>query len=368
MPAAARPIRRRVITEEVHEGPTRASAFVCEAASCMSAQAHDITAPPRRARRPRPAWATSWSSASAAWACAPPGRSSRSPRPASSSSASRPDAVGADRRGPQGGQADRRARSRRARSSRSRSGSRPRTSAASTPRASTTTSSAAATRPSAGSSSEMTSAEVREEITRSGLRGRGGAGYPTGLKWTTVAKAAGQPEVRHLQRGRGRPRARSWIAACSRATRTGSSRAWRSPPSPSTPPRATSTAAPSTRWRSPACAPPSGRRSGPGCLGAEHRRHRRSASTSRSASAPAPSSAARRRRSSRPSRASAARRGRGRRTRRSAGLWGCPTLINNVETLRQRPDDHPQGRRVVRRRSASARARAPRSSRWPAGS
>jgi bidirectional [NiFe] hydrogenase diaphorase subunit len=28
-------------------------------------------------------------------------------------------------------------------------------------------------------------------VTRSGLRGRGGAGYPTGLKWTTVAKAPG---------------------------------------------------------------------------------------------------------------------------------------------------------------------------------
>ncbi len=39
--------------------------------------------------------------------------------------------------------------------------------------------------------SDMTSTEVREEITRSGLRGRGGAGYPTGLKWTTVAKAQG---------------------------------------------------------------------------------------------------------------------------------------------------------------------------------
>ncbi len=42
--------------------------------------------------------------------------------------------------------------------------------------------------------SEMTSAEVRDEITRSGLRGRGGAGYPTGLKWTTVAKAQGSPK------------------------------------------------------------------------------------------------------------------------------------------------------------------------------
>jgi len=36
---------------------------------------------------------------------------------------------------------------------------------------------------------EMTPAEVLEQVTRSGLRGRGGAGYSTGLKWSTVAKA-----------------------------------------------------------------------------------------------------------------------------------------------------------------------------------
>ena len=35
---------------------------------------------------------------------------------------------------------------------------------------------------------ELSPAEVVSEITRSGLRGRGGAGYPTGLKWATVAK------------------------------------------------------------------------------------------------------------------------------------------------------------------------------------
>ena len=35
---------------------------------------------------------------------------------------------------------------------------------------------------------EMTPAEVIDAVTRSGLRGRGGAGYPTGLKWSTVAK------------------------------------------------------------------------------------------------------------------------------------------------------------------------------------
>ncbi len=35
---------------------------------------------------------------------------------------------------------------------------------------------------------DLTPAEVINEITKSGLRGRGGAGYPTGLKWATVAK------------------------------------------------------------------------------------------------------------------------------------------------------------------------------------
>ncbi|MDZ8054374.1 MAG: NADH-ubiquinone oxidoreductase-F iron-sulfur binding region domain-containing protein [Aulosira sp. ZfuVER01] len=38
---------------------------------------------------------------------------------------------------------------------------------------------------------EMTPAEVVDAVTRSGLRGRGGAGYPTGVKWATVAKAKG---------------------------------------------------------------------------------------------------------------------------------------------------------------------------------
>ncbi len=38
---------------------------------------------------------------------------------------------------------------------------------------------------------EMTPAEVIQEVVKSGLRGRGGAGYPTGLKWSTVSKAAG---------------------------------------------------------------------------------------------------------------------------------------------------------------------------------
>jgi bidirectional [NiFe] hydrogenase diaphorase subunit len=38
----------------------------------------------------------------------------------------------------------------------------------------------------------QTPAQVIQEITQSGLRGRGGAGYPTGVKWATVAKNKGE--------------------------------------------------------------------------------------------------------------------------------------------------------------------------------
>ncbi|CAN5569343.1 NADH-quinone oxidoreductase subunit NuoF [soil metagenome] len=39
---------------------------------------------------------------------------------------------------------------------------------------------------------EQSRTQVIQEIVSSGLRGRGGAGYPTGLKWNTVAKAEGK--------------------------------------------------------------------------------------------------------------------------------------------------------------------------------
>ena len=39
---------------------------------------------------------------------------------------------------------------------------------------------------------ERTEKEIVDEIIASGLRGRGGAGYPTGLKWATVAKTENQ--------------------------------------------------------------------------------------------------------------------------------------------------------------------------------
>ena len=38
----------------------------------------------------------------------------------------------------------------------------------------------------------MTKAQIVAEVTESGLRGRGGAGFPTGIKWKTVSEAAGE--------------------------------------------------------------------------------------------------------------------------------------------------------------------------------
>jgi len=39
---------------------------------------------------------------------------------------------------------------------------------------------------------ELTPAQVVAEVTESGLRGRGGAGFPAGIKWQTVLQAAGE--------------------------------------------------------------------------------------------------------------------------------------------------------------------------------
>src|SRR6187200_1818213 len=38
---------------------------------------------------------------------------------------------------------------------------------------------------------KLTPAEIVEEVKRSGLRGRGGAGFPTGMKWSFLAKPEG---------------------------------------------------------------------------------------------------------------------------------------------------------------------------------
>jgi len=40
---------------------------------------------------------------------------------------------------------------------------------------------------------KMAPADITEEVKKSGLRGRGGAGFPTGMKWSFLAKPEGVP-------------------------------------------------------------------------------------------------------------------------------------------------------------------------------
>ena len=40
---------------------------------------------------------------------------------------------------------------------------------------------------------EMTPLEVTEEVKKSGIRGRGGAAFPMGIKWEAVAAAGAKP-------------------------------------------------------------------------------------------------------------------------------------------------------------------------------
>ncbi len=75
------------------------------------------------------------------------------------------------------------------------------------PETSTTTSRAAATRPrrTVAERADAPSGVIARRRTDSGLRGRGGAGFPTGIKWASAGQSKSAGEVHHLQRRRGRP-------------------------------------------------------------------------------------------------------------------------------------------------------------------
>ncbi len=189
-PAAARPIRRRVITEEVNEGPVRARAFVCEAASCMSSQAHDVMLRLGEATADAGLTDVVVKRVGCLGLCVA-GPLVEIPETGQLFSGVTPDGVGdivealravkeTDERQPQGPFFEKQLR--------------------------VATENMGRVDPESLDDyierggyealktvlADMTSTEVREVITRSGLRGRGGAGYPTGLKWTTVAKAEGK--------------------------------------------------------------------------------------------------------------------------------------------------------------------------------
>ena len=70
----------------------------------------------------------------------------------------------------------------------------------------------------------MTRQEVVDEILASGLRGRGGGGFPTGKKWQMALAAAGDQKYMVCNADEGDPGA-FMDRAVSRATRTGCWRA-----------------------------------------------------------------------------------------------------------------------------------------------
>ena len=75
---------------------------------------------------------------------------------------------------------------------------------------------------------EMTPDEVIQTVLDSGLRGRGGGGFPTGLKWTLrVRQPRQRTEVRLLQRRRGRPRCIHGSLRSGGRSRMPSLRQWR---------------------------------------------------------------------------------------------------------------------------------------------
>ena len=47
---------------------------------------------------------------------------------------------------------------------------------------------------------EMTPEQIIDEVKASNLRGRGGAGFPTGMKWSFVPRNIAQAEVHRRQR------------------------------------------------------------------------------------------------------------------------------------------------------------------------
>jgi bidirectional [NiFe] hydrogenase diaphorase subunit len=189
LPVAARPNQRRVNSGEPATGQRRASAYVCEAASCMSAQAHDITLRLGESVAAAGLTDVTVKRVGCLGLCAA-GPLVEIAETGQLFSHVTPDNVGGivkalksvkptDTRQPQGPFFEKQLR--------------------------VATENLGRIDPENLDDyierggyealkqvlADMTSTEVREVITASGLRGRGGAGYPVGLKWTTVAKAQG---------------------------------------------------------------------------------------------------------------------------------------------------------------------------------
>ena len=181
--------------------------------------------------------------------------------------------------------------------------------------------------------SGMTPADVIEVVKASGLRGRGGAGFPTGVKWDFVPQGHGQADLRRVQlrrvRARHVQRPRADRARSAPAPRGHRDRLVRD----RLPRRRSSTAAASSCGRDQVLERAIAEAYAKGVPRRRHPRHRLRPRRRDRTVAPARTSAARRRRCSSRSRATAASRGCGRRSRRSRACTRVRRVVNNVETL-----------------------------------
>ena len=179
---------------------------------------------------------------------------------------------------------------------------------------------------------EMTPEEIIEEVKTSNLRGRGGAGFPTGMKWSFVPRTSPKPKYIVVNADESEPGTCKDRAADGERSapvdrrhadrRAGGGRARRlhlHSRRVSLPDRHHGQGASPKRTRR--------------AISARTFRARASISTCTRTPARAPTSAAKNRRCWNRSKASAAFRASGRRFRRWSGAFQCPTVLNNVETF-----------------------------------
>ena len=99
----------------------------------------------------------------------------------------------------------------------------------------------------------MTPQEVIDEVKKSGLRGRGGGGFPTGMKWQFAANSVNDKKICYLQRPTRATPVLLWTAAYLKATRIRCLKAWQSAVMPSVPTKAIFMCVRNIRWLSSAC-------------------------------------------------------------------------------------------------------------------